>query len=133
MKKEKMIITESKPYEEIRKQLKKSDKIGVVSCGSCAKICGTGGEKAMKKLALNLQKDGFKVVDMDLIGVPCNIAQLEKAQFHGNVSVVLACDAGVENLRHVLDKNHKIIGALESIGVGRVDKKGKPHLVRKFK
>ena len=128
-----MIITKSKSYNKIKNNLKKSDKIGVVSCGSCAKICGTGGEKAMDKLSLKLKKDGFKIVDKDLIGVPCNFNQLEKAQFHGNVSVVLACDAGVENLKSFLPKNHRIIGALETIGVGRIDKKSKPHLVRAFK
>jgi ferredoxin len=112
-----MIVTKSLPYETIKKQLKKSDKIGIISCNTCVRICGTGGEKALNRLALKLKKDGFKVVDKDLIGSPCDRNQLQKNQLHGNVQIVLACDAGVYNLRKIFPK-HKIIPGLKTIGIG---------------
>jgi ferredoxin len=118
-----MIVTKSLPYETIKKQLKKSDKIGIISCNTCVRICGTGGEKALNRLALKLKKDGFKVVDKDLIGSPCDRNQLQKNQLHGNVQIVLACDAGVYNLRKIFPK-HKIIPGLKTIGIG-VNKGGK--------
>jgi muramoyltetrapeptide carboxypeptidase LdcA involved in peptidoglycan recycling len=92
-----MIMTKSRPYEEIKKQLKKSDKIGIISCNMCARVCETGGEKALNKLASRLRKKGFDVVDTDLIGAPCDRDQLQKNQLHGNVQIVLACDAEVYN------------------------------------
>ena len=118
-----MIVTKNKKYSDITKQLKKSDKIGIISCNACARMCGTGGEKAMKKLATKLKKDGYNIVDMDLIGTPCDYNQLNKSQLHGNVQIVLACDAGIYNLKKIFPK-HKIIGALDTLGIG-INKSGK--------
>ncbi|UZE94070.1 MAG: hypothetical protein IB618_00645 [Candidatus Pacearchaeota archaeon] len=126
-----MIITALKPYGLIKAQLDKKDKIGIVSCNSCAKLCETGGEKEMKKLAEKLKKDDFKVVDMDLIGVPCDFDQLKKDELHGDVTIVLACDAGVYNLKKLFPKR-KIIEALDTTGLGAWDEKGNLTLVRKF-
>jgi len=125
-----MIVTKLKPYGEIKSQLKKSDKIGIISCNACARMCNTGGEKQMKKLSNRLRKDGFNVVDNDLIGTPCNFDLLNKSQLHGNVQIVLACDAGVYNLKKLFP-NHKIISGLKTLGVGAYDKKGNINLVRK--
>jgi len=127
-----MIITKSLDYSEIKKQLKKSDKIGIISCNACANLCGTGGEKAMKKLANKLKKDEFKIVDMDLVGIPCNYDQLQKSQLHGNVQIVLACDAGVYNLKKLFPKN-KIISGTKTIGIGAHDKGKKITLVNEVK
>jgi len=44
----------------------------------------------------------------------------------------LACDAGVYNLKKLFPK-HKIIAALETLGVGAFDNKGKITLVKRFK
>lgn len=112
-----MIVTKAKPYSEIKKQLKKSDEIGIISCNACARLCGTGGEKPMQEFALKLKKDGFNIVDMDLIGIPCDFNQLQKSQLHGNVQVVMACDAGVYNLKKLFPK-HKIIGVNKTLGIG---------------
>ncbi len=124
-----MIVTKSLPYSKIKKHLKKTDKIGVISCNSCVRICGTGGEKQMNALAFKLKKDGFNVVDIDLIGAPCNYELLNKSQLHGNVQVVLSCDAGCYNLKKLFPK-HKIIPALKTLGLGAHDGK-KVALVKK--
>ena len=121
-----------KPYGLLKQQLNKKDKIGIVSCNVCALMCETGGEKAMKNLANRLKKDGFNVVDMDLIGTACNYDMLKKDELHGDVTIVLACDAGVYNLKKLFPKR-KIIPALETIGLGAYDNKGNLTLVREFK
>jgi len=126
-----MIITKKRPYLEIKKQLKKKDKIGIVSCNACARMCETGGEEEMKELAEKLKKDGFSVVDMDLIGIACDFDQLEKDKLKGNVQIVLACDSGVYNLKRIFPK-HKIISANKTIGIGAYDHKGNIKLVRRF-
>lgn len=127
-----MIITELKPYGLLKSQLNKKDKIGIVSCNVCAFMCETGGEKEMKNLANRLKKDGFNVVDMDLIGSACNYDQLKKNELHGTLTIVLACDAGIYNLKKMFPKR-KIIGALDTIGLGAFDNKGNLTLVREFK
>ncbi len=127
-----MIITKALPYKKIKNQLKKSDEIGIISCNACARICKTGGEIAMKKLSKRLKKDRFNIVDMDLIGAPCDFSQLNKSQLHGNVQIVLACDAGIYNLKRIFPK-HKIIPALKTLGLGTFDHKGHIHLVRRIR
>ncbi len=126
-----MIISKFKPYKEIKSQLKKSDKIGIISCNACARMCGVGGKEVMEKFAKKLEKDGFNIVDKDLIGTPCDFDQLNKNQLHGNLQIVLACDAGVYNLKKIFPK-HKIIPALNTIGLGSFDHKGNIELVKKF-
>jgi len=126
-----MIITELKPYGMVKSQLKKKDKIGIVSCNTCARMCETGGEKEMKILASRLRKDDFDVIDMDLIGFACNLDQLKPKELHGDTTIVLACDAGIYNLKKLFPKR-KIIAALDTIGLGAYDKKGNLSLVRKF-
>lgn len=127
-----MIITESLPFEEITSQLKKSDEIGIISCNACAKLCGTGGEEVMKKLASKLKKEKFKVVDIDLIGTPCNYDQLNKSQLHGNVQIVLACDGGMYNLKKLFPK-HKIISGTITLGLGTHHRGKRITLVRRFR
>ncbi len=117
-----MIVTKSRPYKDIKKELKKSDKIGIISCNACARICKTGGPEAMKQLAAKLKKEGYNVVDTDLIGTPCDKNQLQKNQLHGNMQIVLACDAGVYNLKKIFPR-HKIISGTKTLGIGAHDGK----------
>ena len=84
------------------------------------------------QLANKLKKDGFSVVDVDLIGNPCNYDLLNKSQLHGNVQIVMACDAGVYNLKKLFPK-HKIIAANKTIGLGMHDKGRNLKVVRRFK
>ena len=127
-----MIITKALSYSAIKRQLKKTDKIGVISCNACARLCKTGGEKVMVQLSEKLRKDGFNVVDADLIGTPCNYDLLHKSQLHGNVQILLACDAGLYNLKKLFPK-HKIILANKTLGLGVHDKGRNIVLVRKIK
>ncbi len=126
-----MILTKLIPYNNLKKELNKKDKIGIVSCNSCARMCGTGGEKEMSILSSKLKKDGYTIVDMDLIGAPCMMNQLKKDELHGDTTIVLACISGVYNLKKLFPKK-KIVSALETLGLAAVDKKNKPVLVKRL-
>jgi hypothetical protein len=125
-----MIITKSVPYSEIKKQLSKKDKIGIVACNACAKMCKTGGDFGMQKLVSQLKKDGFNVVDQDIIGVACDFDQLKKDELQGDVTIVLACDSGMYNLEKLFPKR-RIITGTKTIGIGAYDHKGNITLVKK--
>jgi len=127
-----MIITEMKPFGMIKSKLNISDKIGIVSCNSCPRICETGGEEAMKKIKNRLKKEGFNIVDNDLIGRACDFDLLKKDELNGDTTIVLSCDAGVYNLKKLFPKR-KIINALDTIGLGVFDHKGNLTLIKEFK
>ena len=127
-----MIITKQKSYKEIKSKLKKGDSIGIVSCNTCVRRCDTGGEKVMRELARKLKKDGYNVVDTDLIGVACDFDQLKKDELKGDVNIVLACDSGAYNLKKLFPKK-KLVKGLNTIGLGVYDHKGNFALVRKVK
>lgn len=127
-----MIITESKPYSFVKKQLSKGDKVGIVSCNSCARMCETGGKEKMNSLAAQLEGDGFEVVDKDLIGIACDMDQVKKKKITGNATIVLACDAGVYDLKKLFPER-KIISALETVGLAAWDNEGNLTKVRDFK
>ena len=127
-----MIVTKSKPYGWIKKQLKKNNQIGIVGCNSCARMCHTGGKIEIKKLAARLKKDGFKIIDMDLIGIACDVDQIKREELKGNVTIALCCSAGVYNLKKLFPKR-KIIAGLETVGLAAWNERGNLRLVRKFK
>lgn len=126
-----MTITEKRPYGLIRSELKKGDKISLISCSSCVSFCGTGGKKEMNKLAKKLQEDGFEVLDQHLVGVACNFEQVKNEKFEGNVIIVLSCDAGVYNIKKIVG-DKRVISALDTIGIGVRDAKGNINLVKEF-
>jgi len=126
-----MIITQSKPYGVIRSQLDKKDKIGLVTCNTCARMCETGGEEQMKKLAERLKKDGFNVIDMDIIPVACNLDQAKKPKYEGKTLIVLACEAGSYTLKRLFPKKN-IIDATNTVGLCARDEEGNIFVVKKF-
>lgn len=126
-----MIVTSSKPYGIIRGLLNKEAKTGIVSCNSCAKVCETGGALSMNGLGARLRKDGFTIVDADLIPMVCNIALTKKLVYDGDVLLVLACDAGVYTLAKLFPEKH-VIAALDTIGLGARDGDGNIFLMKEF-
>lgn len=84
----------------------------------------------MKKLADRLKK-GFNVVDMDLIGMAYNFLSWKKQELNGELTIVLAYDAGVSNLKKLFP-NRKIVQALDTVGLGAWNEKGDIILVKEF-
>ena len=126
-----MVVTESKPYKAVKSQLKKNDRIEVVSCNLCVRFCKTGGVEKMQEMVRRLKNDGFNVTDTHLIGVACDLEQVEKVRFSTDTVIVLACDAGVYNIKKIA-KGKKVIPALNTLGVGARKGEGNVTLVKKF-
>ena len=126
-----MIVTSSKPYGVIQGWLHEGDKIGIVSCNSCARICETGGRISMEETAERLTDDGFSVIDKDLLPMCCNLDTVSKAEYFGDVLVVLACDAGVYTLQK-LYPDKRILAALNTIGLGARGASGIIYMMKQF-
>jgi ferredoxin len=69
---QKMIVTERKPFDEIRETVKQYKKVLNVGCGGCTSICFSGGQrevdllneelkKAFERDRIPLQIDGFTI------------------------------------------------------------------------
>ena len=121
-----------KPYGLIKEKLNKEDKICVIACNACARMCETGGEKELNEITEKLNNDGFNVVSKLLVPVACDYDQLKRAKPKGDIFIVLACDAGVFNVKKMFP-DKKVIAALDTIGLGAWDESGDIHLVREFK
>ena len=126
-----MIVTNSKPYGVVKGMLKKWKKIGVVSCNSCARLCETGGKEKMEEIAERLRKDGYNVVDTDLVPMACAIGIVKRHEYQAEMIIVLACDSGVATLQNLFPSKIVVAGN-ETIGIGARDFNGNIFLMRKI-
>lgn len=111
--------------------LKKWKKIGIISCNSCARACETGGREPLEELAERLKKDGFEVVDTELIPMACNIDLVKKPNYQADTLIVLACDSGVCTIQsNFPDKI--VVPALDTMGLGARDRQGNIFIMKKF-
>ena len=85
----------------------------------------------MEELAERLKKDGFEVVDMELVPMACNVDSLKKPEYQSDFLLVLACDSGVFTLQ-TLFPNKIVVPALDTIGLGARDMQGNIYLMKKF-
>ena len=58
----KMIGTTPKPFEEIKNALEGYEKLAVIGCDGCAKVCMTGGSDQVVEMAEKLKEKGKNVV-----------------------------------------------------------------------
>lgn len=116
-------ITKSIPYENIKSQLSKNDRIAVITCNSCVRFCGTGGVDKMEMLASKLRKDGYVVSDEITVVAACLHDHVRNARLSGGVTaaIVLACEAGWASVKLRL-KDKKVIKATKTMGLVIVDR-----------
>ena len=126
-----MIVTYSKPYGIVKGMLKKYNSVGIIACNSCARLCETGGQTRMETLAERLKKDGYDVVDSDLVPLVCNIDAVKRREYKGKQLLVLACDAGVFTVQSLFP-NKSVIPANDTVGLGARDNTGNIFIMKKF-
>lgn len=117
-----MIFTETLTYDEIKNNLNKDDVIAIIACSSCARISGTGGEKQMKDLAMQLRGEGFKVKEGFSINTVCT-PKVIQAKLNGKVNTVitLSCSAGSSNVMQLF-ANQKVVSGCSDVGLMTANK-----------
>jgi len=107
------IITTKKPFEEVLGALKNVNKIGLVSCGSCAAMCQTGGTEGAKEIFEKLEQEGFEVVVTIVPEEVCDNRVMMKDfrkidEELGNINAILtlSCGLGVASITQVLSREH---------------------------
>jgi hypothetical protein len=121
-----MIGTTQKPLEEILAALAEYQKIAVVGCDGCAKVCLTGGSEQVEELADRLRKEGKRVV---LEATPERTCYVDKSHTkldpyvdqltEAEAVIVLGCGGAVQITRQVTEELGLTIPvktALDSVG-----------------
>ena len=110
------IITTKKPFEEVLTAIKDTKKIGIVSCGSCAAMCQTGGEEGAKEMADKLQNEGFEVKVVIVPDEVCDnrvmmkeFRKIDEDLKDIDAILTLSCGLGVSSIIKVLERKYSHI------------------------
>ena len=116
-------LTQAIPYEQIRGQLKKTDRIAVITCNTCVRFCGTGGLEKMEEMTTKLRREGFTVTDQVVLTAACINNYIMNTRLSGGLTaaVVLACEAGWSSVKQRLpDKN--VVKGTKTMGLVIADR-----------
>ena len=124
-----MIITESKPFQEILDYLENGTTLFLVGCGSCAAQCETGGEDQVRAMADRLREHGKQITGQIIPDETCHIP-LVKKQLNENrealkqtdAVLVLACGAGTQAVSSLVNK--PVYPACNTLFLGDVKRLG---------
>ena len=126
-----MIVTEQKPFDEIKQNLKSGEKLFLIGCGECSTTCKTGGEEEVKDLIQKLKEHGFLVTGYTVPKAPCVASQLriELAKHRKEIEeadsvLVLACGLGVQSVVENLRELKPVHVGCNTLFMGTVDPKG---------
>lgn len=118
-----MIITKSKPREEILDFINNCSNIFIVGCGSCAKQCKTGGHDDVLQMKEWLKKQKKKIVGYVIPDETCHIPLLKRELRKYDVELnnsdavlVMACGAGTGAVREAVKKRVYPAGNTISLG-----------------
>jgi ferredoxin len=128
------IITTKKPFEEILGAMRQVKKIALISCGSCAAMCQTGGTEGAKEMAEKLEQEGFEITTVIVPEEVCDnrvmkkdIRKIAEQLEYTDAILTLSCGLGVASITEVLSNkfpqipvfigtNTEFMGMTERIG-----------------
>jgi hypothetical protein len=87
-----MIETAKKPFQEVLQALNGFQRIGIVGCDGCAKVCLTGGADEVAVMAEQLTERGKIIIFAAAPERPCKLA-LTKPVLEPLLGQMQACDA----------------------------------------
>ncbi len=106
-----MIGTTKKPLEEILQALEGYEKIAVVGCDGCAKVCATGGLDQVKEMAQDLKGKGKNITLEVSPERTCNIMKSREALdtckdqiAAADAVLVLGCGGAVQIARQTTEE-----------------------------
>jgi hypothetical protein len=106
-----MIGTTKKPFEEVLQALAGYEKIAVVGCDGCAKVCATGGLDQVKELAQDLKGQGKTITVEVSPERTCNIMKARESLTpcqdqiaEADAVIVLGCGGAVQVARQATEE-----------------------------
>lgn len=126
-------ITTQKPFDEVKQQLDRFDRVYIVGCGTCATMTKTGGREEVLAMREHLRELGKLVTGWAVIPTACDemtevaIAENDGAIHNASSILVMACALGVHKVGLYIDK--PVIPALDTLFIGVEDSPGNFHEV----
>ena len=126
-------ITKQKPFDEVRQQLDRFDRVYIIGCGTCATMTKTGGREEVSDMKEHLQELGKLVTGSTVIPTACDemtevaLGENDGAIQDANCILVMACALGVHRVSLYIDK--PVIPALDTLFIGVEDSPGNFHEV----
>ena len=126
-----MIVGERKPFEEIKGLLGASARVLLVGCGTCVKVCFTGGDKEVAVLASQLRLAAGKArrklhIDEMTVERQCEpefVDEVAKRFAGHDVIMSMACGAGVQLLASRFPAV-PVLPAVDTSFLGALEKQG---------
>ncbi|MBA7708793.1 hypothetical protein ES703_117697 [subsurface metagenome] len=121
-------ITKQKPFDEIKEQLDRFDRVYIAGCGTCATMTRTGGREEVMNMKGRLEELGKLVTGWMVIPTACDemtetaMREDKGAIQNANCILVMACALGVHRASLYIDK--PVIPALDTLFIGLEDSPG---------
>jgi hypothetical protein len=121
-------ITKQKPFDEIKEQLDRFDRVYIAGCGTCATMTRTGGREEVLDMKGRLEELGKLVTGWTVIPTACDemtevaINEEKGSIQNANCILVMACALGVHKASLYIDK--PVIPALDTLFIGVEDSPG---------
>lgn len=123
-----IMVTESKPFDELEQMLNGYNTIYIIGCGTCATMLHTGGKSEVEDLSKKLESAGKKIAGGMVIpttcdelsgdALACNDVDVKKA----DCIMVMSCAFGVQNIALHTDK--RVFPALNTMFMGKEEPLG---------
>ncbi|MEJ2251564.1 MAG: methylenetetrahydrofolate reductase C-terminal domain-containing protein [Candidatus Lokiarchaeota archaeon] len=110
-----VVITTQKPEEEVFEALKRYDakKVTIVSCGTCAALCQTGGTEGLERWTEKLEEAGIQVVEGIVSDDVCDnrvmlkdLRKIDDAVKEADAIFTLSCGLGHQSIVKVLERKY---------------------------
>src|SRR4030042_2768610 len=121
-------ITKQKPFDEVKQQLDRLDRVYIVGCGTCATMTRTGGREEVLSMQGHLQELGKLVTGWTVIPTACDemtgvaIGENDGAIKSASSILVMAWALGVHRVSLYINK--PVIPALDTLFIGMEDSPG---------
>jgi len=115
-------ITRQKPFDEIKSQLDRFDRVYITGCGTCTTMTKTGGIEEVQDMKVQLEESGMLVTGWTVIPTACDemtevvLQENSEAIRNANCILVMTCALGIHRLSLYIDK--PVIPALDTLFIG---------------
>jgi hypothetical protein len=118
-----IMVTESKPFDEIVQILNEYNTVYVIGCGTCATMLHTGGKSEVEELSGKLESTGKKIAGGMVIPTACDelsgdaLVCNETDVKEADCILVMSCAFGVQNI--AMHTGKRVFPALNTMFMGK--------------